>query len=129
MEYPENCSLKDMSLKVEEHVTFLKGLLEREDSFEFLQLAHLKTSAIYWSLTASTLLNALPQVYPLAKQRDIVDYLQCTYKDDGGFAGNEGPHDSHLLFTLSAVQIMIVLLGRGNYPSWFSPALTVKCIR
>lgn len=115
-------------LKVEEHVNFLKDLLKKEDSFEFLQMAHLKTSAIYWSLTASVLLDSLDSIYPANKRSEIIDYLRRVYNDkDGGFAGNEGAHDSHLLFTLSAIQIMVLLLGRGQYPSWFNRDLTIDC--
>lgn len=115
-------------LKVNEHVNFLKDLLEKEEtSFEFLQMAHLKTSAIYWSLTASILLDSLDDIYPQVKRQEIIKYLQRVYKEDGGFAGNEGPHDSHLLFTLSAIQIMILILGRGNYPTWFNRDKTINC--
>ena len=116
-----------MEVKLKEHVQFLKDLIIKEDSFEFLQMAHLKTSVIYWSLTAAVLLDALGEIYPKDKQEAVIEYLGNCYKEDGGFAGNEGPHDSHLLFTLSAVQIMIILMGRGNYPSWFNIDKTVEC--
>lgn len=116
-------------LGVKEHVNFLKDLLKKEENLEFLQMAHLKTSAIYWSLTASILLASLDDIYPPASRQEIIDYLQRVYsKEDGGFAGNEGAHDSHLLFTLSAIQIMILILGRGNYPAWFNRDKTINCI-
>lgn len=116
-----------MEVKVVEHVEFLKKLLKKEDSFEFLQMAHLKTSVIYWSITASILLSALEEIYPIETKTAVLEYLKICYKSDGGFAGNDGPHDSHLLFTLSAVQIMVLLLGRNKYPHWFNLGKTVKC--
>ena len=117
-----------MNVKVGEHVKFLKSLLINEESFEYLQMAHLKTSAIYWSLTASILLNSFEEIYPKNKQDDVLAYLERVYNlRDGGFAGNEGAHDSHLLFTLSAIQTIIILLGKENYPHWFNVELTVKC--
>ena len=117
-----------MTLRIKEHVNFLKDLIKRQDSFEFIQMSHLKTSAIYWSLTASILLDSLDEIYPPAQQAQVLEYLEGTYKGDGGFGGNDGAHDSHLLFTLSAVQIMVILLGRGEFPSWFNVDLTVKCM-
>lgn len=116
-----------MELRKQDHVNFLKSILTKEDSFEFLQMAHLKTSVIYWSLTASILLDSLDDIYPEDKRQVVLAYLEKCYKGDGGFAGNEGAHDSHLLFTLSAVQIMIILLGRGVYPVWFNLESTVNC--
>ena len=114
-------------LRKREHVNFLKDLLKKEDTFEYLQMAHLKTSALYWSLTASILLSSLDEIYPLDQRREIEKYLEKVYRDDGGFAGNEGAHDSHLLFTLSAIQIMVIIFGRGKYPSWFNRDLTINC--
>lgn len=119
-----------MSVKVDEHAKFLQSLLHKEDSFEYLQMAHLKTSAIYWSLTAAVLLNSFDEIYPEDKRKRILEYLERVYnQEDGGFAGNEGAHDSHLLFTLSAIQIMTVLLGKGTYPHWFNLDQTVTCNR
>ena len=117
-----------MNVKVDEHVKFLKSLLIKEESFEYLQMAHLKTSAIYWSLTAAILLNSFDEIYPEEKRKDVLLFLERVYnRNDGGFAGNEGANDSHLLFTLSAIQIMTILLGRGTYPSWFNLERTVNC--
>ena len=116
-------------VNVEEHVKFIKSLLIKEESFEYLQMAHLKTSAIYWSLTASILLNSFTEIYREEEQEAILGYLGRVYKrEDGGFAGNEVGNDSHLLFTLSAIQIMTILLGKGGvYPDWFNLDRTVNC--
>ena len=117
-----------MNVKVDEHVKFLKSLLIKEESFEYLQMAHLKTSAIYWSLTAAILLNSFDEIYPEEKRKDVLLFLERVYnRKDGGFSGNEGANDSHLLYTLSAIQIMTILLGRGIYPPWFNLEHTVNC--
>lgn len=117
------------NVRTEEHVKFIKSLLVKEDSFEYLQMSHLKTSAIYWSLTSSLLLlDSFPEIYPADQQAAILAYLERVYEEEGGgFGGNEGAHDSHLLFTLSGIQILTILLGRGNFPTWFNLDLTVKC--
>lgn len=124
-----NCTwpLTLVVMEIKKHVEFLKALHEKENSFEFLQMAHLKMSVIYWSLTASILLDAFDQIYPQEKRQIVLEFLQKCYKADGGFSGNEGAHDSHLLFTLSAVQVMLILLGRGKYPAWFDLELTINC--
>lgn len=111
---------------VEEHVRFIEKIFEADErkSMEYLMMSHLKTSALYWSLTAAQLL----QSKPAESSSSILEYLQRVYKADGGFAGNEGPHDSHLLFTLSAIQIFTILLGRGEFPVWFDLNRTINFI-
>lgn len=125
---PSNFAIMELHVKIEEHVKFLKSLLIKEESFEYIQMAHLKTSAIYWSLTASILLNSFDEIYPIQQRDTILAYLEAVYgEEDGGFAGNEGSNDSHLLFTLSGIQILTILMGRGVFPKWFNVDLTVNC--
>ncbi len=58
-------------------------------------------SGVYWGLTAMHLLGKLDVM-----DRDtILGWVLSCQKDDGGFGGSER-HDSHLLYTLSAVQIL-----------------------
>lgn len=109
------------------HVKFLKDLLKREaTSLEFIFMSHLKTSVVYWSLMAAILLDSLDEIYPKLEQERVLQYLKEVYKEDGGFAGNQGAHDSHILFTLSAIQIM-KLLCSSSFPEWFNTDLTVAC--
>jgi geranylgeranyl transferase type-2 subunit beta len=58
-------------------------------------------SGVYWGTTAMDLLK---QSHKMDRERIIKFVLACQ-TEDGGFAGNVG-HDSHLLYTLSAVQIL-----------------------
>jgi len=70
---------------------------------------HLRINGIYWGITALDLLQNVDQM-----DRDgIIDFvLSCQHVDDetrsGGFGGNVR-HDAHLLYTLSAIQILAVL--------------------
>ena len=58
-------------------------------------------SGVYWGLTALHLLGALGAM----EQEEVVAWLLRCQKPGGGFGGSER-HDAHLLYTLSALQIL-----------------------
>lgn len=62
---------------------------------------HLRLNGVYWGLTALHLLGR-PNALPRDKTIDFV--LSCQ-NADGGFGAAPG-HDSHMLYTVSAVQIL-----------------------
>jgi len=80
----------------------------RAPSMEQVASAHLKVSAMYWGLTAMALLDKLPLCGPAEGVVKMV--MACYDAASGGFGGNVG-HDPHMLYTLSAVQIL-ALYGR-----------------
>ena len=97
-----------MMLKVEPLIKFIQSQNE-DDSFEYLAMSHLKMSALYWSLAALFLLkgeNAL-SFSPMPRE-EIINFLQACRNKDGGYGGDAG-YDSHLLFTLSALQVYKML--------------------
>lgn len=57
-------------------------------------------SAIYWSVTAMDLMNAL-DCFPAD---EVVKFVVENQTKGGGFAPAAG-HDPHLLMTLSAIQV------------------------
>ena len=60
-------------------------------------------SGVYWGLSALYLVDALGDM-----DRDmIVDFVMSCQHEGGGFGGNVG-HDPHMLYTLSAVQILVL---------------------
>ena len=102
------------------HVTYIVHLaetLEDPTSFEGALTEHLKMSGVYWSLTALSLLRddaTVNQLLGVTKKATttesnktcILDWLfSCWDERSGGFGGNVG-HDGHLLYTLSALQIL-----------------------
>ncbi|CAB9522575.1 transferase type-2 subunit beta [Seminavis robusta] len=99
------------------HTSYIAGLAEKLDaktSYEGAVTEHLRMSGVYWSLTALSLLKSPEEVdvimgltAPTAgRPISIVDWvLQCYDNRSGGFGGNIG-HDGHLLYTLSAIQIL-----------------------
>mmetsp|Transcript_33101 Transcript_33101/g.39637 ORF Transcript_33101/g.39637 Transcript_33101/m.39637 type:complete len:420 (+) Transcript_33101:40-1299(+) len=115
------------------HITYIQSLrskLDSPSSYEGAVTEHLRMSGIYWSLTALSLLCDQTQVESLmgltspipnepdgsdeankedaGPQETIVDWVfECYDSKTGGFGGNKG-HDAHLLYTLSAVQILVL---------------------
>ncbi|KAJ2783982.1 Rab geranylgeranyltransferase [Coemansia javaensis] len=88
-------------LLVEKHVAFIQGLDKKQDELEYWMTEHLRVSGIYWGLVALGLLGRGD-----ALDRDeVVAYVLGCQNADGGFGGHTG-HDSHLLYTMSAVQIL-----------------------
>lgn len=91
------------------HVQYIQNLAAKLDaSFEGAITEHLRMSGIYWSLTALHILTTTPtQVDKLMNvSESIIDFVfECFDEKSGGFGGNV-QQDGHLLYTLSAVQIL-----------------------
>lgn len=79
------------------HEKFLAALEKHEDPM----LDFLKMSGIYWSMTALDLMNKLHVI----NQEKIISFVVSCQRDDGGLSPAVG-HDSHLLSTLSGLQIL-----------------------
>ena len=78
--------------------------LQRKDELEYWLTEHLRLNGLYWGLTALHLLghpNALPRT-------GILDFVFSCLHPDGGFGAAPG-HDAHMLYTVSAVQIIATL--------------------
>jgi geranylgeranyl transferase type-2 subunit beta len=92
------------------HVKYIVNLSdELETSIEGAMTTHLKMSGVYWSLAALSMILPEEQVFERMKKDEILDWLFTCYDEGtGGFGGNTY-HDAHLLFTLSAVQILAIL--------------------
>lgn len=69
--------------------------------FEFFATEHFRMSGTYWGLTALHLLGRLD----LINGTDVVAWVLSCQRENGGFGGSER-HDAHLLYTLSALQIL-----------------------
>eukprot|EP00741_Cyanophora_paradoxa_P021977 tig00021432_g21214.t1 len=93
----------------EKHKAFVLKLERKKDSFEALVSEHLRMSGAYWGISAMCLMNALDEM----NKQEIIDWLLSCQHESGGFGGN-ADHDPHLLYTLSAVQILAIFdeLGR-----------------
>jgi geranylgeranyl transferase type-2 subunit beta len=77
---------------------------QRKDELEYWYTEHLRMNGIYWGLTALHLLGA-----PDALPRDAtIKFVLACQNDDSGFGAAPG-HDSHMLYTVSAVQILATI--------------------
>ncbi|ETO23950.1 hypothetical protein RFI_13209, partial [Reticulomyxa filosa] len=90
------------------HTQFILKLQDSEESYEFCQTEHLRMQVLYWALCALDLLDEISQISK-AKRKELIEFVvQCYDEEIGGFGGNIG-HDAHLLNTLSALQVLILL--------------------
>lgn len=71
---------------------------------EYWLTEHLRLNGVYWGLTA---LHLLGHSEALPPGETIKFVLSCQNKD-GGFGAAPG-HDSHMLYTVSAVQILVTV--------------------
>lgn len=92
-------------LEEEKHARYIVSVEKKKDDFEALVIEHLRMNGAYWGLTTLDLLNKIGAIDADA----VVSWvMECQDKDCGGFAGNLG-HDPHLLYTISAVQVLVLL--------------------
>ncbi|KAJ1965107.1 Rab geranylgeranyltransferase [Dipsacomyces acuminosporus] len=96
-------SSSSSSLMVEKHVSYIKSLDKKHEELEYWMTEHLRVSGIYWGLVA---LQLLGRADGFDKDK-VIEYVLSCQNADGGFGGHTG-HDSHLLYTMSAVQILVM---------------------
>lgn len=89
------------------HVKFIASLNDRKDSFHYWTSQHLRISGMYWGCSALFLLNRSESVFVAD---DIIAFTLACQNEDGGFGGNHG-QASHMLYTLSALQVLALYRG------------------
>ena len=77
------------------------ALLQNTSNFEYFATEHFRMSGVYWGLTALYLVGHLQDM----DEEAIVKWVLESQHADGGFGGSPR-HDSHLLYTLSALQVL-----------------------
>lgn len=83
-------------IAADRHVEFVHNVDEKAQ----WKAQHLKMSGVYWGLGALVLLRRLDY-----KREDVLRFVSSCYNCDGGFGGNIY-QDSHLLYTMSAIQLL-----------------------
>ena len=88
------------------HEAFVRRLdSQNVDEVEHWTTEHLRMNGMYWGLTGLRLLGPLRE----SDREEVVDFvLKCFDPVSGGFSGNIG-HDPHIHYTLSAVQLLILV--------------------
>ncbi|KAG9247502.1 geranylgeranyl transferas-like protein type II beta subunit [Calycina marina] len=94
----------EIQLAISAHVSYIQSLDTRRDELEYWLTEHLRMNGLYWGLTSLHLLGR-PDALP--RHETIAFVLSCQ-KDSGGFGAASG-HDAHLLSTVSAVQILVMV--------------------
>jgi len=95
-------------LLLDKHVDFIATYGKtKATEFDYSVSEFLRINGIYWSLTALDIMNAR---HKLADSPDqLMEFvLSCYHRDSGGF-GPCPQHDPHLLYTLSAIQVAVIL--------------------
>ncbi|OTA93885.1 hypothetical protein M434DRAFT_72330 [Hypoxylon sp. CO27-5] len=107
----------ELQLATAAHVKYIQSLDTKKDEYEYWLTEHLRLNGLYWGLAALHLLQ-----HPDALSRDkAIDFVLSCQHDSGGFGAAPG-HDAHMLYTVSAVQIFVLLdaldelesRGKGN---------------
>ncbi|KAI1335618.1 terpenoid cyclases/protein prenyltransferase alpha-alpha toroid [Xylariaceae sp. FL0016] len=94
----------ELQLATEQHVKYIQSLDTRKDEFEYWLTEHLRLNGLYWGLTALHLLKR-PDALP---REETIDFVLSCQHESGGFGAAPG-HDAHMLYTVSAVQILALV--------------------
>ena len=70
---------------------------------------YLRMSGVYWGLTAMDLMGKIDKM----NKEEIIEFVKSCQHEDGGFGASVN-HDSSLLYTLSAIQVNMIVKF-----SWF----------
>lgn len=91
-------------LEAEKHVNYILSVEKKKDDFESVVMEHIRINGAYWGLTTLDLLGKIGVV----DSEEVVSWVLKCQHESGGFGGNIG-HDPHVLYTLSAIQILALL--------------------
>ncbi|KAL8756609.1 MAG: hypothetical protein Q9184_004445 [Pyrenodesmia sp. 2 TL-2023] len=95
---------EELQLVVKKHVEYIKTLDKRKDELEYWLTEHLRLNGVYWGLTALHLLKH-PDALP---REETIEFVLSCQRQSGGF-GAAPDHDAHMLYTVSAVQILVTI--------------------
>lgn len=91
-------------LLFDQHIEYIANHGNDQNNYEYAMTEFLRMSGIYWGVTALDLMGQLPRL----EKSSIIDFIQkCQCPITGGISACEG-HDPHILYTLSAIQILCI---------------------
>ena len=99
-------------LATESHVKYIQSLDTKKDELDYWLTEHLRLNGVYWGLVALHLLKH-PEALP---RQETIDFVLSCQHDNGGF-GAAPNHDAHMLSTVSAVQILVMVDGLDQLES------------
>uniref|UniRef100_A0A8C5I2V7 Geranylgeranyl transferase type-2 subunit beta n=1 Tax=Gouania willdenowi TaxID=441366 RepID=A0A8C5I2V7_GOUWI len=89
------------SLLLDKHADYIAAYGSKKDDYEYTLSEYLRMSGVYWGLTVMDLMSQLSRM----NRSEIIDFIKDCQHECGGVSASIG-HDPHLLYTLSAVQIL-----------------------
>ena len=99
---PEN---SPTSLLLDLHKGFISKYGDDPNEYEYAMSEFLRMNGLYWGVAVMDLMNSLDS---MDKEKIVKFVVDCQDPETGGFRPVE-EHDPHILNTLSAVQIMVML--------------------
>ncbi|TIB67526.1 hypothetical protein E3P77_01470 [Wallemia ichthyophaga] len=92
-------------LNADKHVEYIVNLGRAENTLSYHLTEHLRLNGIYWAITSLSLLGRIDALDRSA----VIEYVgNCWNSSNGGFSSHPN-HDTHILSTLSGIQILITL--------------------
>uniref|UniRef100_A0A3B3SBZ3 Geranylgeranyl transferase type-2 subunit beta n=1 Tax=Paramormyrops kingsleyae TaxID=1676925 RepID=A0A3B3SBZ3_9TELE len=88
-------------LLLDKHADYIAAYGSKKDDYEYALSEYLRMSGIYWGLTVMDLMGQLHRM----NKDEIIEFVRSCQHECGGISASLG-HDPHLLYTLSAVQIL-----------------------
>lgn len=95
---------QELQLATSAHVKYIQSLDTRKGHYDYWLTEHLRLNGLYWGLAA---LHILGHPEALSREETINFVLSCQHVN-GGFGAAPG-HDAHMLYTVSAVQILAMI--------------------
>ncbi|XP_043942769.1 geranylgeranyl transferase type-2 subunit beta [Protopterus annectens] len=89
------------TLLLEKHADYIASYGSKKDDYEYCMSEYLRMSGVYWGLTVMDLMGQLHRM----NKDEILEFVKPCQHECGGISASIG-HDPHLLYTLSAVQIL-----------------------
>uniref|UniRef100_A0A8C5ZPW0 Geranylgeranyl transferase type-2 subunit beta n=1 Tax=Marmota marmota marmota TaxID=9994 RepID=A0A8C5ZPW0_MARMA len=90
-----------VTLLLEKHADYIASYGSKKENYEYCMSEYLRMSGISWVLTVMDLMGQLDQM----NREEILTFIKSCQYEYGGISASNG-HDPHLLYTLSAVQIL-----------------------
>lgn len=95
---------KTNDLLFDKHVDYVVNHGNDQNEFEYTMTEFLRMSGIYWGATCLDIMGHLEKL----DKKSIIDFIKrCQCPKTGGISACDS-HDPHLLYTLSAIQILCI---------------------
>ncbi|KAK3867146.1 hypothetical protein Pcinc_027369 [Petrolisthes cinctipes] len=111
--HPKDVEITDdhpKTLLLQKHAEYILSYSKKKEDYEYTMTEHFRMSGMYWGITAMDILGQLDKMKPT----DIIEFIrQCQDVCSGGFSPSVG-HDTHILYTLSALQVLVLVEGLGE---------------